>query len=91
MNDASEAVRAALEAFWNEQDPLAVEGDASIDALVAAMDSFTACEALERLEELLGIELPSGDLIRPGGYDSKAQFLDELSEAVLAYQAEHAS
>jgi len=58
-----------------------------VDDLVAEMDSVTACEALERLETLLGIELPSGDLIKRGGYDSKDQFVDELSVAVADYGA----
>ena len=57
---------------------------------MAAMDSVTAVEVLERLETLLKIELPSGDLIKRGGYANKAQFVDELSAAVADYGAEHA-
>ncbi|RYG37934.1 MAG: hypothetical protein EON93_02835 [Burkholderiales bacterium] len=90
MDDRLPEIRAELEQFWADQDPLAPSGSGTVDDLVAAMDSLTACEALERLETLLGIELPSGDLIKRGGYDTKAQFIDELSAAIAAYHAEHA-
>ena len=90
MDDRLSEIRAELEQFWKDQDPLAPTDSDTVDDLVAAMDSVTACEALERLEALLGIELPSGDLIKHGGYDNKAQFIDELSAAVAAYGAEHA-
>lgn len=90
MDDRLPEIRAELEKFWAAQDPLAPIGSDTVDDLVAAMDSVTACEVLEQLEELLDIELPSGDLIKRGGYDNKAQFIDELSAAVAAYHAEHA-
>jgi hypothetical protein len=91
MDDRLAEIRAELDKFWAEQDPLAVEETGTVDDLVAAMDSVTACEALERLETLLGMELPSGDLIRTGGYDTKDQFINELSAAVVAYCAERAA
>lgn len=87
MHDRLPEIRAELEQFWADQDPLAPHGSGTVDDLVAEMDSVTACEALERLETLLGIELPSGDLIKRGGYDSKDQFVDELSVAVADYGA----
>ena len=87
MHDRLSEIRAELEQFWVDQDPLAPPGSGTVDDLVAAMDSVTACEVLERLERLLGIELPSGDLIKRGGYDSKDQFVDELSVAVDEYVA----
>jgi len=84
------AIRAELEQFWKDQDPLGGGDGQNVDDLIAAMDSFTACAALERLETLLDVELPSGDLVRRGGYDNKAQFLDELSQAIADYVAEKA-
>lgn len=91
MHDRLPEIRAELEKFWVDQDPLAPPDSGTVDDLVAEMDSVTACEALERLETLLGIELPSGDLIERGGYDSKADFIDKLSAAVADYGAEHAT
>lgn len=90
MHDRLPEIRAELEQFWADQDPLAPISTGTVDDLVAAMDSVTAVEVLERLESLLGIELPSGDLIKRGGYDNKDQFVDELSAAVANFGAEHA-
>jgi hypothetical protein len=90
MHDRLPEIRAELEQFWSDQDPLAPPSTGTVDDLVAAMDSVTACEVLELLETLLGIELPSGDLIKRGGYDSKDQFVEELSLAVADYGAANA-
>lgn len=88
MEEMRNAITAALEAFWVDQTLGAVGGE-SVDDLVAAMDSVTACDALEELENLLGMELPTGEVIRRGGYDSKDQFVALLTEKVLDYVAEH--
>ena len=90
MNELLTAIRAELDQFWRDQDPLGAGDGQRVDDLIAAMDSFTACAALERLESLLGVELPSADLVRRGGYDNKAHFLDDLSQAVADYVAQEA-
>lgn len=89
MDDRLPEIRAELEKFWNSQDPLAPKDSDTVDDLVAAMDSVTASEVLDQLEELLEIELPSGDLIKRGGYDNKKQFIDELGAAVAGFYAEN--
>ena len=61
MDDRLSEIKAELEQFWVDQDPLAPAGSSTVDDLVAEMDSITACEALERLETLLGIELVPAD------------------------------
>ena len=82
-------VEAELEKFWEEQS-ISIDGDSeAIDDLVAAMDSFTATEVLERLESTLGMELPAGELIRQGGYETKNQFIEHLTGRVLKYVANH--
>lgn len=88
MTDVKAVVAAELEKFWAEQS-ISIEGSSeSVDDLVAAMDSFTATEALERLEAIVGLELPVGKLIRAGGYDNKVQFVEQLSARVAHYVAE---
>lgn len=89
MGELKAAIQAELEKFWQEQ-AISVDADGdSVDDLVAAMDSLTATEVLGELEKLTGIELPSADLIRRGGYDSKDQFIRELTTSVLDYVKEH--
>jgi hypothetical protein len=89
MGDLKSKVASELEAFWAEQaGGPAASGD-GVDDLVAAMDSFTATEVLEGIEKLVGMELPSGDVIRRGGYESKDQFVEDLSTRIVQYVAEH--
>jgi hypothetical protein len=88
MEDKREAIIAALEEFWAGQ-TLGEGGGETVDDLVAAMDSFTASDALEEVENIVGMELPTGEVIRRGGYESKEQFVTLLTQKVLDYVAEH--
>ena len=89
MSTLGSAIRTMLEEFWEEQS-ISVDGESmSVDDLVAAMDSFTATEVLERAEQIVGMDLPSGKVIRQGGYDSKDQFVDLLTARILDYVAEN--
>ncbi|NRF72265.1 hypothetical protein HLB44_35300 [Aquincola sp. S2] len=88
MEEKREQIIAALEAFWAGQ-TLCAEGGDTVDDLVAAMDSFTASDALEEVEDIVDMELPTGEVIRRGGYESKDQFVNELTQSVLDYVAEH--
>jgi hypothetical protein len=89
MSTLESAIRTVLEEFWEEQS-ISVDGEStSVDDLVAAMDSFTATEVLERAEEIVGMDLPSGKVIRQGGYDSKDQFVDQLTSRILDYVGEN--
>lgn len=88
MEAKRELIIAALEAFWAEQ-TLGAEGGDTVDDLVAAMDSFTATDALQEVETIVDMELPTGEVIRRGGYESKDQFVIELTQRVLEYVAEH--
>jgi hypothetical protein len=88
MNKLGESIAAALEAFWASQ-TLDPAGGATVDDLVAAMDSFTATDVLEEIEHIVDMELPTGEVIRRGGYDNKDQFIIELTAKVLEYVEEH--
>lgn len=88
MAKLGETIAAALDAFWTSQ-TLDAGGVETVDDLVAAMDSFTAAEVLAEVEGIVGIELPTGELIRSGGYDSKEQFVNELTKKIVDYAAEH--
>lgn len=82
-------IKEALKAFWEEQS-ISVDGSStSIDDLVAAMDSMTAVEALIAIEEIVGMDLPSGHVIRRGGYNDQEDFINELTARVLTYVEEH--
>lgn len=82
-------IRDALKSFWDEQSISVDGGSTSIDDLVAAMDSMTAVEALIEVEKIVGMDLPSGKVIRCGGYNDEADFIEDLTARVLTYVEEH--
>ncbi len=82
-------IKEALLSFWKEQS-VSIDGSSeSIDDLVAAMDSMTAVEALIVVEKIVGIDLPSGHVIRRGGYNDQEHFINDLTNCVLTYVEEH--
>jgi acyl carrier protein len=84
MNIETE-IRKLLEKFWDEQAlDAAPDGDISIEDLVPPLDSLAAVEVLVALDKLTGRELPES-IIKPGGYQSKNEFVDEISEKVLEF------
>ncbi len=90
VNQIKSAIEACLREFWDGHS-LAIEGASeSVDGLIDPLDSLTAVDALIELEKIVGTELPEGRVIRRGGYDSKEQFIEDLTKRVLKYIAEQA-
>lgn len=82
------AIETCLREFWDTHS-LAVDGASeTIDSLIDPLDSLTAVDALIELEKIVGMELPEGRVIRRGGYDSKEQFIEDLTRRVLEYVVE---
>lgn len=88
-SDKVKQIQESLRKFWGEQSLDLGGAPASIDDLVAAMDSMTAVAALIDVEAIVGMELPSGEVIRTGGYDSENQFVEHLTARVCKYVQEH--
>lgn len=72
-----EQVRQALEEFW-EENRIAVEETENVEGLIDELDSQSAIDVVLRIEKILKTEIPEEKVIRPGGYDSKQQFLDDF-------------
>lgn len=79
------AVRQSLEEFWDARALPAAEGSGSLDDLVDPLDSLTAVDALLDIEEIVDLTIPEGEVIRRGGYDTRGQFIDHLSQRVVRY------
>ncbi len=83
-------IEACLRQFWDSHS-LAVDGTSeTVDGLIDPLDSLTAVDALIELEKIVGMELPEEHVIRRGGYDSKGQFIEDLTKRVLKYVVEQA-
>jgi acyl carrier protein len=72
-----EQVREALAQFW-EETRIAVEETEDVEGLIDELDSQSAIDVVIRVEKILGVEIPEEKVIRPGGYDSKQQFVDDF-------------
>jgi len=88
MNDMKTAIAEALAKFWDERalatsDPADVVGD-----FVDEMDSLTAVDALIELEDITQVEIDEAAVIRKGGYDSRDQFIGDLTARVLKFLVE---
>lgn len=90
MTDSSfeKQIRDALKQFWEEQSITVDDGSASVDDLVAAMDSMTAVDSLIQIERIVGMKLPVGEVIQPGGYKSEEEFIEGVTARVLKYAEE---
>lgn len=88
VDQLKSAIETCLRQFWDSHS-LAVDGvSESVDGLIDPLDSLTAVDALIELEKIVGMELPEGRVIRRGGYDSKGQFIEDLTRRVLKYVVE---
>lgn len=82
-------IEASLGRFWEERSVETDKDPGSVDDFIDALDSLTAVDALIEIEQIVGMELPEGELIRRGGYDSVQQFVEHLSKRVMTYVLEH--
>ncbi|MBP6421654.1 MAG: hypothetical protein KA271_02060 [Propionivibrio sp.] len=82
------AIETCLQQFWDSHS-LAVDGASeSVEGLIDPLDSLTAVDALIELEKIVDMELPEEHVIRRGGYDTKEQFIEDLTLRVLRYVVE---
>lgn len=83
MAALNEQIETAIIEFWEEvaleEASLPDEAEKFIDTL----DSITAVDILVALEKIVGITLEPYKVIRRGGYESRGQFVQDLTTKVL--------
>lgn len=85
MADMEQQVRDVLEKFWDERAiPAGPTGETSVEELVAPVESMTAVDVLVELDEVTKQKLPN-TLIRRGGYNSREDFVNLLTQAVMTH------
>lgn len=85
MPSLQQQIEAALHEFWEEMALADAAAPAGAPEFPEAMDSLAAVDVLLKLEPIVGIELEAYQIIRRGGYDSKEQFLEDLTKQVLKH------
>ena len=79
-----------LGAFWDE---MAIElgGDAEDTAslIEAPLDSLTAVEVLVAVDKIMNRKIPAETVIQKGGYNSREQFIEDLTAKILGFANEN--
>jgi hypothetical protein len=86
MNDVKSNLETALGKFWDEQalpSNSHPEQISTVEEMELPLDSISSCEVLTIVEPILGHKVEAEDVIKKGGYASKEEFVQELSEALL--------
>lgn len=78
-------IELALGDFWDKRAMEIIDDPLSIDDLGAPLDSLAACDAFVQIDKIVQRKLPVELIIRHGGYDSKGQFVSEITKGVLKH------
>ncbi|UVM66793.1 hypothetical protein LOY34_26505 [Pseudomonas sp. B21-009] len=78
-------IEAYLGAFWDKRALEIIDDPLSTDELGAPLESIAACEAFAGIDKLVGRKMPVELIIRNGGYESKTQFVTEVTKGVLQH------
>lgn len=89
MDEQKRAIKAILGQFWDERAIEMGEAPQSTDELGAPLDSLTSMEALLKIDRLLNRKVPVEAVIQKGGYQTREQFMEEITTKVLKFMAEH--
>ncbi|WP_312342772.1 hypothetical protein [Stutzerimonas nitrititolerans] len=83
--DIKTQIEQLLGAFWDKRAQDIIDDPLSTDELGAPLDSISAVEAFVGIDKLVQRKLPVELIIRHGGYDSKDQFISDITAKVLRH------
>lgn len=86
--DIKTQIEKLLAVFWDKRAQDIIDDPLSTDELGAPLDSISAVDAFVGIDKLVQRKLPVELIIRHGGYDSKEQFVTDITEKVLRYLKE---
>ncbi|MCY1306531.1 hypothetical protein D9M69_374600 [compost metagenome] len=89
MSPLQNQIEVLLGKFWDDRKIAIANDPTSIDDLGAPLDSLTACEAMIDIDDLIGKKIPVEVVIQNGGYESRDQFIQQVTEGVLTYLKEN--
>lgn len=83
--DLKVEIEKLLGEFWDKRALEILDDPLATDDLGAPLDSIAACDAFVHLDKLVKKKLPVELIIRHGGYESKTQFVTEITKGVLKH------
>lgn len=86
MEDLRKQLEGVLESFWDENIiPTVGANSSTMEDLLLPLDSITACEVLVNLEAIVNMNLPIGEIVQHGGYQTKDEFVGQVAAAVMKH------
>ncbi len=89
LMELKDQIEIALGEFWDDRAQAIIDDPLSTDDLGAPLDSLAACDAFVQIDKIVQRKLPVELIIRHGGYDSKVQFVSEITKGVLKHLKEN--
>ena len=89
MDEQKQAIKTILGQFWDKHAIEMGHAPQSTVELGAPLDSLTSLEALLEIDRLLKRKVPVEAVIQKGGYQTREQFMEEITTNVLKFVAEH--
>ncbi|MHB2250792.1 hypothetical protein D3C80_1185080 [compost metagenome] len=86
--DIKTQIETLLNAFWDKRAQDIIDDPLSTDQLGAPLDSISAVDAFVGIDKLVQRKLPVELIIRHGGYNSKEQFVTDVTDKVLRHLKE---
>ncbi|WP_233097112.1 hypothetical protein [Pseudomonas sp. MF6755] len=86
--DIKTQIEKLLSAFWDRRAQEIIDDPLSTDELGAPLDSISAVDAFVGIDKLVQCKLPVELIIRHGGYNSKDQFVSDITDKVIRYLKE---
>ncbi|RFD31705.1 hypothetical protein CER19_06325 [Pseudomonas sp. GL93] len=86
--DIKTQIETLLSSFWDKRAQDIIDDPLSTDELGAPLDSISAVDAFVGIDKLVQRKLPVELIIRHGGYNSKVQFITEITDKVLRHLKE---
>jgi acyl carrier protein len=86
--DIKTQIETLLKAFWDKRAQDIIDDPLSTDQLGAPLDSISAVDAFVGIDKLVQRKLPVELIIRHGGYNSKEQFVTDVTDKVLRHLKE---
>ena len=89
MDEQKPLIQAILGKFWDKRAIEIGVAPGSTEELGAPLDSLTSMEALLEIDRLLERRVPVEAVIQKGGYQTREQFIEDITTNVLKFVAEH--
>ncbi|MFG0541589.1 hypothetical protein ACF8EA_15540 [Pseudomonas sp. YQ_5] len=86
--DIRKQIETLLSNFWDKRAQDIIDDPLSTDELGAPLDSISAVDAFVGIDKLVQRKLPVELIIRHGGYNSKDQFVTDITDKVLRHLKE---